>query len=876
MPIEKRTFPPESFLKAAAAAVVEENGKADLSGITVLLPNLHVAPEFALELRRASEFPCVLLPQLTTLSGLVPPLEYSPASVRAARLYLALKEKNWFARENDLWHLSREFIRLFDELTLWNVPLPASQGEFSAMLAAAYQAREGEPLMFEARLIFELWHAMEIDCRSEAAAYQLQLASLAEKASNPLYVLALDDFIPAEESFFRSWSEKAPVRIYSEGRAGFYGRVWTEDKRPIRERAEACGKVFEPVSNLRLFCAGSLEEEAEAAQIKVRQWLIEGSRKIALVALDRLAARRTRALLERAEILVSDETGWTFSTTSASTVLVRLLDSMAADFYHEDMLDLLKSPFIFSDWPVESKRKAVHFLEQAIRKNNIVSGLDHYSRLELEPEAVNALAALKEAAQCLSRRSMTLSEWLSALFESLERLGIMAGLRADMAGESLLDALFLLENELSREQGQFGFGAFRRWLDMQFESMTFRDTGIKSPVVFTHLGATRARSFDAVVLLGCDAAHLPSEADAGLFFNQAVRAQLKLPLKEDERRRQVEALSGLLCRSKETWASWQSLKNGEANLLSPCLDALNAFHLHAFGMDLIDGHFSKYIPMLRLEKNRTEIGPTFRPAPAIPEQLVPESISASGYNSLLACPYQYYAKAILSLSPLEEAEKVLEKADYGSYLHKILYLFHSRYPSISDLHDAEEELWKLSEDVFRDAVEADYLSHGWALRWRRMIPLYLEWQKEREEAEWKIERMEEGMKREFALECGKKLKLVGRIDRIDSSNSGISVIDYKTQNAGILKEKLIEPGEDVQLAVYALLLQEPVHEVAYLSLDGQVGAVSPEAIMMQEVGDRLLRIFEAIHEGANLPAQGIEAECSRCDMRGLCRKDYWA
>lgn len=875
MPIETRRFPPESFLRDAAHALADENRRADLSGITVLLPNLHAATEFALELRSAAGFPYVLLPRMATLSSFASPAEFVPESLRGARLYLALREKNWF-RENDLWHLSGELLGLFDELTRWKVLLPRDQGEFSSMLEKAYRARMGEPLRFEARLIHELWHAMESEGLGEAAAYQTKLAGLAESPSGPLYVLAPDDFTPAEQAFFAAWSEKAPVSLYSEEKSGFYGAAWGESEKSLGERAEDFRSTGRPLANLKLFCAKNLEDEAEAAQIRIRQWLVAGKRRIALVALDRLAARRARALLERAEILVSDETGWTFSTTSASTVLIRLLDSAASDFYHEDMLDLLKSPFVFSDWLPESKRGAVYFLEQAIRKHNVVSGLDHYERLNLEPDAEKAVAALKAVSKRLSKRSMTLAGWLDALADCLDILGITAGLGADMAGESLLEAISLMKKELSGESGRFGFGSWRRWLDMQLESMTFRDSGIRSPVVFTHLHASRLRKFDAVVLMGCDAAHFPSEPGHDIFFNQAVRAELKLPLRETHARRQLDDLSGLLCRSGEVWASWQSLKNGEPNLLSPYLEALSAFHHHAFGTDLMDRDFSTYIPMMRLEKRRPEIGITLRPAPGVPGELVPESISASGYNSLLACPYQYYAGKILGLSPLEEAEKVMEKADYGSYLHKILYLFHKKYPEITALPEAQDELERLSDAVFREAVEADYLSHGWALRWKAMMPQYLEWQKKRESEGWRIERIEEEGRHDIALECGRKLTLKGRIDRADASKAGMSVIDYKTQNAAILKGKLAEPGEDVQLAVYALLLQEPVIDSAFLSLDGQVKAVSPEETMASEVSARLAEIFDEIHGGAGLPAQGIESVCAHCDMRGLCRKDYWA
>ncbi len=865
-------FSPASFLKEAARLIALENPGSDLSGITVLLPNLHAAQDLALELGKASGHPYLMLPRMTTLSGFSAQIEFTPQSRRIAKLYLALSEKGWF-EERDLWRLSSEIAGFFDELTRWKVALPASLDDFCVLLESAYQADASEPLMFEARLIHELWHAMELEETSETAARQLMLAQLAQSASGPLYVFSPDELTPAEKAFLEAWSSKAPVRLFSESRSGLFSEIWpVEGGGDLKARCDAC--IDEPLSGISLFRAKSLEEEAEAAAIKVRQWLLDGKKRIGLIALDRLAARRTRALLERAEILNEDETGWTFSTTSASTVIARLLDAVASDYYHEDLLDLLKSPFIFSGWTSESKSRAVHAIEQEIRRRSVVSGLAHYARLDLGQDARSMLDQLGKAAMLLSKRSNTLENWLAALKQSLDMLDISNGLAMDPAGEALLEKLAELGSELAGVAGRFSFRSWRRWIDMQLESMTFRDTGIRSPVVLTHLHATRLRAFECVILLGSDAAHLPAEADPGLFFNQAVRAELKLPLLESERQGQLADLIGLLGRSGAVWASWQGLKNGEPNLLSPYLEQLSAFHLHAFGFDLVEREFSEKIPMMRFERGREKLEQTSRPAPVVPHDLIPASISASGYNSLLACPYQYFAARVLGLSPLDEADKAMEKADFGSHLHRILYLFHKKHPVVSDLPDAEKKLEALTEEVFEEALEADYLALGWALRWKPMIPKYLEWQRAREKEGWKIAKIEADGKVDIPLSFG-NLLLKGRIDRVDESENGIAVIDYKTQSASVLREKAKDAGEDVQLAVYELLLGEEVLEAAFLSIDKEVKSFPQQDTRAHESLERLANIFEEMHEGRPLPAQGLESVCRNCDMRGLCRKDHW-
>jgi len=44
-----------------------------------------------------------------------------------------------------------------------------------------------------------------------------------------------------------------------------------------------------------------MEQEAQAADVQVRRWLLAGKTSIAVVVQDRLVARRLRALLERAQ-----------------------------------------------------------------------------------------------------------------------------------------------------------------------------------------------------------------------------------------------------------------------------------------------------------------------------------------------------------------------------------------------------------------------------------------------------------------------------------------------------------------------------------------------------------------------------------------------
>lgn len=900
-------LPSHEPLAAAARAVVERHAGdlPDLTGLTILLPSLHAVAPFARALAVAAGRPALLLPTLTTLPQLaaaIPlPQRIAADSARQGLVYVALRERRWFA-DGDLWAISGELLKLFDELTLHHVRLPEQAGDFVARLAAAYQARTGESLQFEARLVHELWYALQgvLGERADrASAYQLRLARLAANAQRPLYAVGLAELAPSEVEFLLRYAERQPVRIFHfdplNAEFGDLGHVlaasWQASGQSLPERATKL-HTDHPHSRLaeklRLFPAHSLEQEARAAETQVRLWLAEGRQHIAVVAQDRLAARRVRALLERAQILVEDETGWTLSTASASSVIMRWLDLLSGDFFHQDLLDFLKSPLVFADWPHAKRKEAVYELELLIRGKGIVSRLVHYRVAAHEREAACAdlLERLFEAQKLWPKRGQNrgqnLGAWLDTLNDTLDVLGITAALKNDLAGAQLLATLAQLREELREEFGKFQLNEWRRWLDQQLETATFRDAGITSPVVFTHLPATRLRRFDGVVLLGCDAEKLPARGADGLFFNQSVRAQLGLPTREESTRIALGDVAALLASSGETLVTWQRMVNGEEHLVSPWFDLLQTVHQLAYDDGLHDTRLAGIAARGAIAPEApAPAAATPRPAPALPGPRIPETISASGYNSLMSCPYQYYARHVLKLNDLDEVQLEMEKRDFGELVHRILLDFHQTHPTLGGTDSAalEQSLRDISASVYGPMLKLNYLSHAWSLRWDRLIPGYIEWQMQREQNGWRWHSGETAKRLPLPLPDGKTLTLRGTLDRVDRSGDKLAVLDYKTRAPTALRNQLKTPGEDVQLPVYALLAQDAVSEACYVSLDKEdvkpVPLQADPGELARDVARRLTEIFAALHAGSPLPAQGTDDACRWCEIKGLCRRGYW-
>ncbi len=888
---------PAVFFDSVARHILAQHAHEipDLRGATVLLPNYHAAQPLAQALSAAADRTAMLLPRMVTLSDwaqsvpLTTPIQ--PDTQRITALYQALRERRWFA-DADLWSLSGELLGLMDDLTRHHVILPESEAEFSRQLAEAYRARSGQALQFEARVVHELWYAMSSGGGLDGVrAYQQRLARLAGQTDTPIYVLLTSGLSAPEAHFLEACRARVAVTVFDlrEMAALEQGCVVLQlalsaPTSHLRDQADRLRGHFPDAAlsgRLRLFGAHSLEQEARAAELQVRRWLLAGKQNIAIVAQDRLVARRVRALLERAGVLVRDETGWTFSTLAVSTVLMRWLDALQSDFYHQDLLDLLKSPFIFAGQPAYERKQAVYQLEQLVRKHGVASHLDAFLDLAHGEAGVQtALVRLRQAADVLRKNSDTLSGWLRALDDSLTILGVLQGLAADVAGAQLLQALQTWQQELAADSTRFSRAEWRHWLAQQLNENTFIDKSIDSPVLLTSLTSTRWRSFDAVLLLGADASHLPSTDNGSVWFNDAVRGTLGLPTREVYLAQQRDDLLALLAMNDTVLATWQASKSGEKNLLSPFLEMLRALHELAYGDDLAERELGAFVESAQVRAAGFPLpDEAAMPAPVVPHSLIPGRISASGYNSLVACPYQFYARHMLRLNELDEVREGVEKRDYGEWAHVILHRFHQQFPVLGEHSrtELEDALQHISSEVFAPAVERDYLARAWLLRWQQAVPAYLDAQQTSEAEGWRYQNGEVP----FELPLTGDLLLHGRIDRVDAhiqADNAVRVLDYKMMDAARLRNKLREAGEDVQLACYAHVYE--AGEAAFISIekDKVVSVAPPQELqeLAQANIERLLAVFAQMRAGAAIPAHGVDEACRYCEMRGLCRKSEWS
>jgi len=771
-------------------------------------------------------------------------------------------------------------LTLFDELS--EALLPSMQLSPDAAEERWQSALEQLPLPArnilsdEAQLVWTLWKT-QLDSSDPVAACHAQMQRLASQAQTPLIWLNPQPPAGLHAAFLDAYAQRQPVwhiglDWHAHAVAGAFAYAWTD---MLEEDGRDSWLAANPVEidapgGVSLCPCGSLEQEAQRGAQLVLDWLREGKERVAIIAQDRVVARRIRALLERAQVFVADETGWKLSTTRSAAALAALLDVVSTRGETVALLDLLKSPFLCADLPDKAQR--VMAIEHALRRSNILGGWEAVqAALREAPAALELLRFITGQAVMFSGRK-SLREWGAVTTQALEALGMREALAGDAAGVQVIALLDLLLQDCDGMSHAFSFAEWRAFLSLQLESTPFIPGEVDRRVVMLQLNGAQLRRFDAVLMVGADADHLPSQDTETLFFANAVRRELGLATREMRQRQQLRDFAEVLCVNPEVVLSWQSYRNGEPNQVSNWIERLQ-LALERAGAPLLP------LRRIEIEARRLAPQPTAMPAPSAPD-LLPRRLSASGYNSLVACPYQFFATRMLGLSALDELSDMPEKRDYGDWLHQILRTYHEtlRERRVAPA-DRENLLRAISEKVFGEALAQSAAALGYYARWQKVIPAYLDWANAREQQGWKFVLGEQRFDKTISWDGG-QITLHGYVDRIDENENGErAVLDYKTRPLQSLRDKL-KDAEDHQLAFYGLLSDLPVAAAHYVALEvtkDKTGDVEAKnyAEWQNLLEARIVSSVQAIGSGAPLPATGIEKICVWCEVRGLCRKGAW-
>lgn len=855
------------------------------------------------------------------------------------------------------WALARAIVQACDKLSVSNISpayelmnsteelLEKAQVLFEEALAQAYPALASELINVDARLVMAFWKNLS-SLSDPGPRRQLAYELRVKEANSPLVWIELAEPAAFEKKlshhFLTRYAQSQTV--LNIGIDWMDTALWPEALPDEVDKAD--GQLISAVIDKNRRGAESMgweilglkrfEDVSWMAASKIEEHVMAGRENIALIAQDRLVARRVRALLARLGpgLSVQDETGWKLATTRVAAAVHSWLCIVRSSNGPNvtDLMAFLKSPIfnianfenlngseldgIASNnqsrssellWEIERR-----LLTREVKSGwtSIIESFDDQNEYDQEGEGnLNSTLSCRSLLIYLQNLSRAWhgpkkvgSLWANHLISDLDKLGMLGALQEDEAGRQFVQCI---EKMGSLNQGQLSFQSWSALLDLWVDESSYLEKSLPgvAKITILPLSGIRLRQFDAVVMVGCDDKQLPSFSDAGLFFSEQLMSALSIKGIHEEFVQQSRDLSQLLITHQFIDLIWQTVGAGQSeNRLSPWLVRLEK--------DLkLTKHSTIALPMVNATSVKVSQS---KVSWDIDRYSLPSSISPSAYKLLRDCPYKFYVNRLLGLRSLDGIEVESDNSLIGQLLHRVLRNFYQavrshdlqvplKLDALTETQRSDRYQWlqKLlvgtSEKAFSKIIQGNgrYISY-WH-DWRLQIPDWVEWQLTRESNGWQFHDAEVKVGFDLMLDKDVMIRIEGYVDRFDvHPQLGASVIDYKFQSALKIKKKSAYISDDPQLLVYAkavnqsmIVDEKSVSAVEWVALKQdkkQLEKGLPQFdYPLEDFKDHYDAFIGPISQDLNdvwagrpMKASAPDGVCQYCEVRGICRKGMWS
>lgn len=188
------------------------------------------------------------------------------------------------------------------------------------------------------------------------------------------------------------------------------------------------------------------------------------------------------------------------------------------------------------------------------------------------------------------------------------------------------------------------------------------------------------------------------------------------------------------------------------------------------------------------------------------------------------CPYRYFVERVLNLQGFEEIEELLTPIERGILYHEVLYEFYTEWKKLGKrISENIDEAKNLIEKIAKEKANEFQINHPlWKVEISELIKNMREFiDKEASNNSGFIPAYFEvafgpkiGPRRKTDVEIFTtepvqlgKVKIQGKIDRIDIRNDEFIIYDYKTGKVGV-NAKEIESGIHLQIPLYIKIAEE--------------------------------------------------------------------
>ncbi len=594
--------------------------------------------------------------------------------------------------------------------------------------------------------------------------------------------------------------------------------------------------VSAALAGISLIEAPSAQDEAETVALILREAAETPGRTAALVSPDRLLARRVAVRLEAWGIRVDDSAGRPFAKTVPGTFLDLAIGAIAKDFAPAEVMALLKHPLTRLGLDAFSVRRAARALEiAAFRDVYLGGGLDGLA---------SALAKAEEDVAAGERRQRAVKrlwpdDWTGAhdlvqrLREAYAPLSAVFAARGAHALHAIAAAHVATAEALSRLPDAEGTEqASPLWREEAGTAASAFFTGLIDPALpapqvqaadyadlYRNLIAgenvrprvavhprlfiwgpfeARLQQTDVMILGSLNDGTWPEAADPGPWLNRPMREKLGLPSPEEKIGYAAHDFTSFLGANRVYLTRAQKI-DGVPTVPSRWLMRLQAL---LEGLKLADVLRPKepWLGWARARDDVKRLPPIKAPEPCPPLALRPRKMSVTRVETWLANPYAVFARDILKLEKLPALGADPGAGLRGSIVHEIMSRFAKRFADALPA-DPSATLNAIADEVMAGYVQNPRVAAFWLPRFKRFAQWFAETEPARRRGVTHVAAEVEGR---LAMEApGGPFILSARADRIDLSEAGLIITDYKTGTAP--SDNKITAGLSPQLPLEAAI-----------------------------------------------------------------------
>lgn len=530
----------------------------------------------------------------------------------------------------------------------------------------------------------------------------------------------------------------------------------------------------------------SIEQEAVAIALKMRETLETPGKTAIAVAADKGLLRRVQGILGYYGIQVDDSSGIGMHELAGAVFLRLLVECVVSECSPAAFLALLRHPLCLVGHAPAEVRQAARDIERALLRGQRPAG------------GASGLRKAVAGHEALSPQARRIAEDVFAGIAPLEAyIRLRHGVEAPFV--RLLDvhlevAQHLAGDALWAEHEGNKLHAFFSDLALHAPALGVVDPASYSGILVHFLSGAmyqppygghprlallspleaRLHGADVVILGGLNEESWPPPLAIDPWMNAAMRTRMGLP--------PLERATGQSAHDVVTLGMAPEVMMTRANKNQGAQTIPSRWWLRMDAVlegqpDPVAARVWRHWARALFAPQR--VRPLQPPAPSPPVSARPQSLYATQLEKLMADPYGFYAASILRLRPLAELDAELDASDFGMIVHAMLEAYACRFGEHAPV-DARAAL----EALGRNALER-YFHHTQveAFWWPRIQRI----------AAWcavqDAQRRSEGMARilpEATLSrayevAGRRYDVRARIDRIEQYADGrVVLVDYKT------------------------------------------------------------------------------------------------